>query len=138
MSSDTPFSPQDETPEALDRFYNQSRPIDLASWLSELPLDQARRHLAAMPLPRQAATFGALSLKDQTALAAVIPAPSLNVIVTLMSAVDRVDLFQCHGPIEQKRLLQTPRSKVCRDIQHWRKSQANTLASSLNAGARAT
>ncbi|MFC6643557.1 MULTISPECIES: magnesium transporter [Sulfitobacter] len=117
MSSDTPFSLQDETPEALDRFYNQSRPIDLASWLSELPLDQAWRYLAAMPLPRQAATFGALSLEDQTALAAVIPAPSLNVIVALMSADDRVDLFRCLGPIEQKRLLQSLPSEVGRDIQ---------------------
>lgn len=52
----------DETPEALDRFYTQSRPIDLASWLSALPLDQAWLHLAAMPHSRQTATFGALSL----------------------------------------------------------------------------
>ncbi|NUH63921.1 magnesium transporter [Sulfitobacter sp. S0837] len=115
--SDTPLSPPDETPEALDQFYRQSRPIDLASWLSQLPVDQAWHHLAALPLPRQAQTFGALPVNDQTALAAVIPTPDLSAIVALMSADDRVDLFQSLGPIAQKRLIETLPPEVSRDIE---------------------
>lgn len=117
MSSDTPLSPQDKTPKALDQFYRQSRPVDLASWLSQLPADQAWHHLAALPRPRQAETFGALPVNEQTTLAAVIPAPDLSAIVALMSADDRVDLFQSLGPIAQKRLMETLPSKVGRDIE---------------------
>ena len=117
MSSDTPLAPQDKTLEALDQFYRQSRPIDLASWLSQLPMDQAWHHLAALPRARQAETLGALPVNDQTALAAVIPAPDLSAIVALMSADDRVDLFQSLGPIAQKRLMETLPPKVGRDIE---------------------
>ncbi len=115
--SDTPLPSPDETPEALDQFYRQSRPIDLASWLSQLPVDQAWLHLAALQLPRQAQTFGALPVSDQTALAAVIPPPDLSAIVALMSADDRVDLFQSLGPIAQKRLIETLPPDVSRDIE---------------------
>ena len=56
-------------------------------------------------------------MKEQTALAAVIPAPDLSAIVALMSADDRVDLFQSLGPIAQKRLMETLPPKVGRDIE---------------------
>ncbi|MEX3314219.1 magnesium transporter [Sulfitobacter sp. PS-8MA] len=117
MSSDTPLSPQDETPQALAQFARQARPIDLATWLSQLPRDQAWHHLAALPLPRQAETFGALAMEDQTALAVVIPAPDLSAIVALMSSDDRVDLFQSLGPIAQKRLIESLPPRVGRDIE---------------------
>ncbi|MFD2741643.1 magnesium transporter [Sulfitobacter aestuarii] len=117
MSPNLQPSPNDPSPEALDRFFRQTRPVDLALWLARLPANEAWQHLAAMSPQQRAEIFGEFSPDDQNALATLIPPQELVGIVALMQSDDRVDLFQRLGPDEQRRLIRDLPPEVSRDIE---------------------
>lgn len=91
--------------ESLHDFIETAHPVDLATWLEELPLDLAMEHILALDLPRRADTFSCLQLDVQAALSRRLPHDDLAEIVTRMNADDRAHLFNDLNPEAQQRLL---------------------------------
>lgn len=92
-------------PQAVRAFVETAHPADLAAFLDELPPDEIRGHLLALPLPRRTETFGYLLPATQVSLSRRLDRHRLAEIVTAMSADDRADLFNRLSPEQQEALL---------------------------------
>jgi magnesium transporter len=97
--------PTDASDAAVRTFVGSAHAIDLAAWLSRLPIDEAWRHLSRLDAHRQAMVFENLPLEFQVDLARQIPRDDLARIVAAMDADDRADLFNQLSRAEQDRLV---------------------------------
>lgn len=94
-----------EDPEAAHDFLETAHPVDIATFLEELPTHTAEDQLLSLPLERQTKVFGYLTPATQVALAQRLERGQLAQIVTEMNADDRADLFNRLSSREQEALL---------------------------------
>lgn len=94
-----------EDPEAARDFLETAHPVDIATFLEELPTHMAEVQLLSLPLERQTKVFGYLTPATQVALAQQLERSRLARIVTEMNADDRADLFNRLSPEQQDALL---------------------------------
>jgi magnesium transporter len=86
---------------SLDR----QHPADAAEYLADLPLDEARAHLASLPERQQAMIFGYFEPGDQVALAEAMPRAELAALVSAMSSDERADLVRQLDEVDRAALL---------------------------------
>lgn len=92
-------------PVAVRHFIATAHPVDLASYLTDLPADAALAHLLEIPLARRVKIFAYLRADNQVEIARLLDGARLAEIVAAMNADDRADLFNHLPPNEQGILL---------------------------------
>ncbi len=110
--------PSDAAPDTVAAFIGSAHPIDLATWLGQLPRPEAWKHLAGIPPERRAKVFANLPLDVQVDLTRTVLPHDLAEIVTQMDADDRADLFNQLSQVEQQVLLYDLSKKERDDIRH--------------------
>ncbi|WP_289041002.1 magnesium transporter [uncultured Aliiroseovarius sp.] len=104
--------------DTITAFIVSAHPMDVASWLDQLPRASAWQYLSDVEVSRRVKVFASLPLDVQADLARAASRPELVEIISAMDADDRVDLFNVLTVEEQQALEPHLESDDRADIRH--------------------